>query len=60
MMKKKTTVNDVLNDLGFSVKEKEGFLSCVKAVKNEQKDDGVDAQTEMERIIEKVIEDEVQ
>lgn len=60
MMKKKTTVNDVLNDLGFSGKEKEGFLDCVKAVKNEQTDDGVDAQTEMEKIIEKVIEDEVQ
>lgn len=60
MMKKKTTVNDVLNDLGFSVNEKEGFLACVKAVKNEQTDDGVDAQTEMEIIIEKVIEDEVQ
>lgn len=60
MMKKKTTVNDVLNDLGFSSKEKEGFLDCVKVVKNEQTDDGVDAQTEMEKIIEKVIEDEVQ
>lgn len=60
MMKKKTTVNDVLNALGFSSKEKEGFLACVKVVKNEQTDDGVDAQIEMEKIIEKVIEDEVQ
>lgn len=60
MMKKKQTINDVLNSLGFTKEEGEGFIECVKAVKNEQTNDGIDAQTEMEKIIKKVIENEVQ
>ena len=59
MMKKKPTINDVLNELGFNKNEKEGFINCVKAVKEEQKYETTDSQAEMERIIERVIEYEV-
>lgn len=58
-MKKKPTINDVLNELGFNQVEKEGFVNCVKVVKEEQKNETIDAQAEMEKIIEGVVKDEI-
>lgn len=59
MMKKKPTINDVLNDLGFTKIEKEGFVSCVNAVKSEQKNDLVNSLEEMEKIVEGVVDNEI-
>lgn len=58
MMKEKPTINDVLNELGFSTKEKDAFVDCVKAVKKEQNDDDYDAESEISSIVEGVIIDE--
>jgi len=59
MMKKKLTTNDILNSLSFSQKEKEIFSECIKKVKEEQKNDLIDAEKEMEKIIEGVVKDEI-
>ncbi len=58
-MKKRPTINDVLNEFGFSISEKEAFIKCIKAVKEEQINDNVDSQKEMEKIIESVVEHEI-
>ena len=58
MMKEKQTVNDVLNQLAFTDKEKEAFINCVKAVKKEQKEEEFDAEQEISSIIEEVVKDE--
>ena len=55
---KKLTINDVLNDLGFTNAEKDGFTECVKAVKEEQRNDAIDSEELMESIIKEVTENE--
>lgn len=59
MMKKKPTINDVLNELGFNKNEKSGFVKCVTAVKQEQKNETYNSETEMERIIKEVVDNEI-
>lgn len=57
-MMKKLTINDVLNELGFSTVEKDGFTECVKAVKEEQRNDAIDSESLMESIIKEVADHE--
>jgi hypothetical protein len=57
-MKQKLTSNDVLNELGFTKEEKDAFVSCIKAVKQEQNDENFKAEDEIARIIVEVTNNE--
>lgn len=59
MVKKKITIDDVLNELGFSEKERNAFHECITIVKNEQNGTELDSESEIKRIISEVIENEV-
>ena len=59
MMKKRLSSNDILNELDFTVKQKKAFQKCIQIVKDEQKNETIDAEREMEIIIEGVAKDEV-
>ncbi len=50
-MKKKTTINDILNELDFSKPEKDGFIECINTVKEGQKNETINAEALMEEII---------
>ncbi|MCQ2798797.1 MAG: hypothetical protein MJ220_02840 [Bacilli bacterium] len=57
-MKQKLTINDVLNELGFNEKQKQGFVECVKAVKREQKEEDYKAEEEIAKTVKEVCSDE--
>lgn len=54
MMRKKPTINDILNDLGFTEKEKKTFIECIQIVKNEQQEENDLAELEIKKKIEEV------
>ena len=55
MMRKKPTINDVLNESGFSEKEKKAFIECIQIVKNEQQEENDLAELEIKKKIEEVV-----
>ena len=58
MMNNKPTINDILNDLGFTKREKDSFKECIKAVKKEQQDEDYNAEEEIASIIEEVVKND--
>lgn len=62
MMNKKHTINDVLNDLCFTEKEKQAFIECIQLVKTEQEHEheGINVEDEIKKIIREVTKDEIQ
>lgn len=51
MMNKKHTINDVLNDLCFTEKEKQAFIECIQLVKAEQEHEheGINVEDEIKK-----------
>ena len=58
MMKKKSTINDVLNKHNFNENEKRAFTDCINKVKEEQKN-GINAENEIKKIIEEIDYNEI-
>ncbi len=52
------TINDILNELDFNKPEKEGFIECINTVKEEQRNETINAEALMEDIIRGVAENE--
>lgn len=57
-MKKKMTINDILNELDFNKTEKDGFIECITTVKEEQRNETINAEALMEDIVRSVAENE--
>lgn len=58
-MKKKLTTNDILNELGFSIEEREVFLKCIQVAKDAQYNETIDTEKRFEQMIEEAIGNEV-
>lgn len=56
---KKMTIKEILDELNFSDKEKEGFIKCINYVKDEQKIDDYNPEEDIKKTIEEVVENEI-
>ncbi len=53
-------LNDILNELGFSEREKEGFNQSLQVAQDYMQNGNVDMEKQFTSIVEKVAEDEIQ
>lgn len=60
MMNKKPTINEVLNELNFTEKEKKVFIECIQLVKAEQEQEMQNVEDEIKKIIREVTKNEIQ
>ncbi len=59
-MSNKNAIVEVLKKKRFTSIEVKGFNACIEAVKEAQKNDLLDPEEKMKKIIEEVINDEIQ
>ncbi len=60
MTKKNLNTNKVLNKLGFSLEEQKVFNECIKIAKEAQSNETINVELEFEKLIEGMINNEIQ
>lgn len=58
-MKEKNKIDEILDELNFSIKEKEIFKSSIQLTKSEQDDDSINAVSQISEMIKELIGNEI-